>query len=226
MQSSDNYFFFGASSVLAQSLIKKIIINEPNSSFYLFSKHVDKISISANKNIEIFSYKSTQNVIKIIDGIDLRNTKFFFLQSLPEEFVHKYDLYEYFNVNTFSQIELMDYIKSKDSLSKIFYISSILSGYWYSKKYFYSTSKNIVEEYIKTNKYHNCYILKLPPFKSNLFSKSSNRIFTFKATTIAEFIFKIIKSSSHSRDSKTYYIPSLFRLVVYFLNLFFAIIKF
>ena len=226
MQSSDKYLFFGASSVLAQSLIKTIIINEPNSCFFLFSKHVDKISIPANKNIEIFSYKSTQNVIKIIDDIDLKNTNIFFFQSLPEEFVQKYDLHEYFNANTFSQIELIDYIKSKDNLSKLFYISSILSGYWYSKKYFYSTSKNIVEEYIKTRRYHNCYILKLPPFKSNLFSKSSNRFFSFKATTIAEFIFKIIKRSSYTRDIQIYFIPSFFRFVVYFLNLFFAIIKF
>ncbi len=225
MENFKNYFFFGASSKLAQLLIANIIKNQPNARFFLFSIHTDKILLETNCNTKIYTYKSLPDTVNILNNLSFYRSAFFLFQALPEEYIQKDKIEEYFYSNSFSQIHLINYIKNRSKVASLFFISSILSGFWYSKKKFYATSKYIVEQHIRVSKFRNIYILKLPPFKSNLFSNKSNRFFNFSPEYIAKLIFCFVNRQKHNKSNIVFFFPFYFKYIIYFLNSFISVFK-
>jgi short-subunit dehydrogenase len=211
-----NFIFFGASSELSLKLIDLIIKKNKNINIFIFSRKpkylFNYLYLNKNININYFFWDSFDSSSKTLKKIlQLNNCCTYIFNAIPQSKINYQNINEFYQINTFNIINLIDTLAGLKK-SKIFFISSILSGSGLKRKEFYANSKNIVDSYILHKKSNSCSVLRLGPFKSSF---SEGDFFRHNVSYISRLIYKNIYN-----NNRIIYVPRFYFFIVWLLKIF------
>ena len=167
--------------------------------------------IKKNKRVIVMKWNPSNPNLNVINKIQLKQSICCLFNALPK--VNQDDYSTFYSSNSLHVIQVIKILHSK--AVKVFFISTALSGLQFKRKFHYTTSKRIVENYIFDNNLKNCHILRLGPFRSNFSKDSISPFLQSSINFMGNNLFKLI----FAKKSKTInYLPYYFKFFLIFLN--------
>lgn len=144
--------------------------------------------------------------------------KIFLFHCLPDSKLYTVSKKDFFNINSHSHIEIIKTLYP-NTLS-FYYISSVLSDLNLKHKRNYSSSKKIVEDFIRDNNYKKCSIFRLGPINSG-FDDPAFRILGCSISYVSAKIYSKLNEPSQIFTIPTYWnlITTLVKTLTFFRNL-------